>query len=52
MPHALGISVVAEGVEEKFQLDTLSRRDCDQIQGFLLARPMTAESVFLLMNRE
>ena len=48
MSHALGISVVGEGVETDHQLDTLAGLDCDQGQGFLLARPMSAESVVAL----
>jgi EAL domain-containing protein (putative c-di-GMP-specific phosphodiesterase class I) len=48
MSHALGISVVGEGVETDHQLDTLTGLDCDQGQGFLLARPMSAEAVVAL----
>jgi diguanylate cyclase (GGDEF)-like protein len=48
MSHALGISVVGEGVETDHQLDTLAGLDCDQVQGFLLARPMSAEAVVAL----
>ena len=45
MSHALGISVVGEGVETERQLDALAQMDCDQGQGFLLARPMSADAV-------
>lgn len=38
--HNLGLEVVAEGVETKAQLDFLNDLNCDQIQGFLLGRPM------------
>ena len=50
MSHALGISVVGEGVETDHQLGTLSGLDCDQVQGFLLARPMSAEAVVALVD--
>jgi EAL domain-containing protein (putative c-di-GMP-specific phosphodiesterase class I) len=50
MSHALGISVVAEGIETSHQLDTLTGLDCDQGQGFLLARPMLPEAVVALMG--
>ncbi len=50
MSHALGMSVVGEGVETDRQLTTLAGLDCDQGQGFLLARPMSAESVAALLN--
>jgi diguanylate cyclase (GGDEF)-like protein/PAS domain S-box-containing protein len=49
MSHALGMSVVGEGVETDHQFDTLAGLDCDQVQGFLLARPMSAEAVAALL---
>ena len=49
MSHALGMSVVGEGVETGRQLTTLAGLECDQGQGFLLARPMSAESVAALV---
>lgn len=42
MAHALGLEVVAEGVERPQQRDYLDSVDCDQIQGWLVARPMDA----------
>lgn len=42
---ALGLSVVAEGVESEAQLAHLSSRGCDMIQGYLLGRPVTADEV-------
>jgi EAL domain-containing protein (putative c-di-GMP-specific phosphodiesterase class I) len=50
MSHALGMSVVGEGVETSRQLDTLVGLDCDQGQGFLLARPMPPEEVVALVG--
>ena len=50
MAHALGLSVVGEGVETSHQLDTLAGLDCDQGQGFLLARPMLPEAVIALVG--
>lgn len=38
--HNLGLIVVAEGVETPQQLEWLRRHHCDQVQGYLLARPM------------
>jgi EAL domain-containing protein (putative c-di-GMP-specific phosphodiesterase class I) len=40
--RALHIDVVAEGVESESQLRTLSDVSCDQMQGFLLSRPLPA----------
>jgi diguanylate cyclase (GGDEF)-like protein len=40
LAHALGLAVVAEGVEESAQLTELQRLGCDSAQGFLLGRPV------------
>lgn len=40
LAQALGIAVVAEGVETQAQLEILQAMGCDYIQGFYLARPM------------
>jgi diguanylate cyclase (GGDEF)-like protein len=40
MAHALRMSVVAEGVETTEVLDFLRAANCDEVQGYLLARPM------------
>ncbi len=41
--HSLGLRVVAEGVEEEAARDALRALTCDEMQGFLLARPMPIE---------
>ena len=38
--HALGLNVVAEGVETAGQRDVLHALGCDELQGFLFAKPM------------
>jgi EAL domain-containing protein (putative c-di-GMP-specific phosphodiesterase class I) len=40
LAHNLGLLVVAEGVETVMQLEMLRDLKCDQIQGYLLGRPM------------
>ena len=45
MAHALGMSVIAEGVESTAQLDFLRREGCDIIQGYLLGRPLPADEM-------
>lgn len=42
MGHSLGMEVVAEGVETQEQLDLLIKLGCDEVQGFLFAKPMPA----------
>lgn len=42
LAHALGLQVVAEGVETQAQRDVLVELGCDELQGFLLGRPMPA----------
>jgi EAL domain-containing protein (putative c-di-GMP-specific phosphodiesterase class I) len=39
LAHAIGLSVVAEGIETEDQLALLRHLGCDLGQGFLLARP-------------
>jgi EAL domain-containing protein (putative c-di-GMP-specific phosphodiesterase class I) len=41
--HALGLTVVAEGVETQAQRDYLRQIGCDYAQGFLMARPMSGQ---------
>lgn len=43
MAHDFGIKIIAEGVETQDQLDTLISLNCDQVQGYLLGRPVPAD---------
>jgi len=49
MAHALGLTVVAEGVERPEQLERLRELGCDRVQGRLIAKPMPAAEVERLM---
>jgi EAL domain-containing protein (putative c-di-GMP-specific phosphodiesterase class I) len=42
MGHAMGLTVLAEGVETAAQRNFLRLHQCDEAQGFLYARPMPA----------
>ncbi|KAF0813108.1 putative signaling protein [Andreprevotia sp. IGB-42] len=45
LAHALGLSVVAEGVETAGQQALLSAQGCNELQGYLFSRPMPAQMV-------
>ncbi len=47
LAHALGLKVVAEGVENPRQHQILAEMGCDELQGYLFARPMTARALLL-----
>jgi EAL domain-containing protein (putative c-di-GMP-specific phosphodiesterase class I) len=49
MAHALGMSVVAEGVETLEQLRILQTLSCDEVQGYLISKPVPASEVPSLM---
>jgi len=45
MGRALRLTVIAEGVEEAFQLERLRKLGCDRAQGYYLARPLAADEL-------
>jgi diguanylate cyclase (GGDEF)-like protein len=51
MAHALGMSVTAEGVETPAELRVLQKLGCDEIQGYLVSRPVPADEAAVLMDR-
>jgi diguanylate cyclase (GGDEF)-like protein len=48
----LRIGVVAEGVETADQLEYLRQISCDEVQGYLISRPVPAEQVLALLDRK
>jgi EAL domain-containing protein (putative c-di-GMP-specific phosphodiesterase class I) len=45
MGHALGLKVLAEGVETKEQARVLREQECDEVQGFLFSRPVLPDAL-------
>jgi diguanylate cyclase (GGDEF)-like protein/PAS domain S-box-containing protein len=43
LAHGLGIKTIAEGVEDEETIDIIRAHGCDEVQGFLYAKPMPAE---------
>ena len=51
LAHALGLRVVAEGVEEEAQRELLTTMGCDEMQGYLFSRPRPPEEIPPLLPR-
>jgi len=45
LAHNLGLTVVAEGVEDQVALDMLVEYGCDSAQGHFFSRPCAAEEL-------
>ena len=45
LAHSLGMSVVAEGVEDAATWEKLTELNCDQVQGYHVSRPAAAEEI-------
>jgi len=50
LARGLGLTITAEGVETETQLDELRRLGCDDVQGFLFARPVPAAEALALLK--
>ncbi len=51
MVKKLGLETVAEGVETKEQYEYLKKMNCDNIQGFYLGKPMSADKIKTLISK-
>jgi len=51
LAHTLGLKVIAEGVEDNEQVRLLKDLGCDQIQGYLVSRPVPPQEVEALLRR-
>lgn len=52
LAHELDLTVVAEGVETLEQLEFLRQHNCNQIQGYLFSRPITAEEIAIFLKKK
>ena len=52
MAHSLDLQVVAEGVETCEQLRFLREQGCDEVQGYLISRPVPAAALAALLQDE
>ena len=52
MAHSLELKVVAEGVEEDVQLAFLKAQQCDEVQGYLISRPINAAALGDLLRSD
>jgi diguanylate cyclase (GGDEF)-like protein len=50
LARALGLHSVAEGIEDRHQLDALVAEHCDAGQGFLLSKPLEADQIELFFD--
>jgi len=52
MASSLNLKVIAEGVENNSQLNVLKGYNCEEVQGFFFARPMSSKDFSLYMKNE
>jgi len=52
MAHGLKLKVVAEGVERQEQLEFLKTERCDEVQGYLISRPVEAQALAQLLRAQ
>jgi diguanylate cyclase (GGDEF)-like protein/PAS domain S-box-containing protein len=52
LAHELDVRVIAEGVETAQQRDFLQANGCDEMQGYLLSRPVAPQQIAVLLARQ
>ena len=52
MGHALGMKVLAEGVETHEQAKVLREQGCDEVQGYLYGKPVSADELIAILQKK
>ena len=52
LAQRLGVTVIAEGVEEQQHLEMLRHWHCDQVQGYLFSKPVAADEVLQMLSND
>jgi diguanylate cyclase (GGDEF)-like protein/PAS domain S-box-containing protein len=52
MGSSLNLKVIAEGVETEQQMEFLRDNNCDQVQGFLISRPLPADQALKVLRQK
>jgi EAL domain-containing protein (putative c-di-GMP-specific phosphodiesterase class I) len=51
LAHSLDLKVIAEGVDHEDQVEMLAALGCDQMQGYLISKPVPAGEIEALLAR-
>ncbi len=51
MAHKMGLAAIAEGVETRAELELLAEMECDEVQGYLVSKPLPVAELQSLMAR-
>lgn len=52
LAHNMGLSVVAEGIEDQFALDWLTEHKCEKAQGYFISKPQPAEPLTAWLKQQ
>jgi diguanylate cyclase (GGDEF)-like protein len=52
LAHNMGLTVVAEGIEDQFALDWLKQNGCEKAQGYFISKPQPAEPLTTWLKQQ
>ena len=52
LAHNIGLEVVAEGVEDKEQFETLENYQCELVQGYYISKPMRFNDIVTKIKKK